>query len=145
MASAAKNRSENGRIFLHPPAPRRILRWKLSGQMKKRCPHSGFPKHAHRIAFPASAAGTNNVPTQFKSLILSHPNQTSPNKTLVQNLLILSLIFPFQKSLRPVILFVFPFPFPDFFTLNSPLYFPASFLFSNFPYFIKVFRLFIPF
>ena len=66
----------------------------------------------------------NSNPSHYPIQIKHHLTKTSS-----KNLLILSLIFPFQKFPRPVILFVFPFPFPDFFTLRSPLYLPASFPF----------------
>lgn len=80
-----------------------------------------------------SWVGTIFVPTQFKSLTLSHPNQTSPNKTLVLKLAHSLSYFPISKIPSSCYPLCFPIPFPDSFTLNSPLYFPASFPFFSSP------------
>ena len=100
------------------------------------------------------------VPTQFKIHILSHPNQTSPNKNLVLKLAH-SLLFSHFKNLFVLLSFLFShslflipspfsfrFTFPPLFTrlaLQHTGLNRFSFPFSNFPYFTRVFRLLIPF
>ena len=61
--------------------------------------------------------GGNNssVPTQFKSLTLSNPNQTSPNKTLVLKLAHSLSYFPISKIPSSCYPLCFPIPFSWFF------------------------------
>ena len=67
------------------------------------------------------------VPTQFKIHILSHPNQTSPNKTLVLKLAHSLSYFPISKIPSSCYPLCFPIPFswffhPSFSAISSRLF-----------------------
>ena len=68
-----------------------------------------------------------HVLPQFKSLTLSHPNQTSPNKNLVQKLAHSLSYFPISKIPSSCYPLCFPIPFswffhPSFSALSSRLF-----------------------
>ena len=88
--------------------------------------NTGQALSAHRYIQPPEQ--TCSHPIQIPHIIPSKSNITKqdPRPKFTQFKFISHSIFPLLNPL-------FPFPFPDFFTLHSPLSFPASFPFFSSP------------